>query len=268
MAGYTVVEQFLKRNDFSDSYIEMLLKSQNKDGAGNTADGAEGVLETVMPAVKKSIPVVAPPSLPDLPKLQYFVGTSGSGKTATLLKLATKSVREAKDAGRELRTCLVSADLLAVAAAEKLEKIGAVMGMETFRAANGEGLEKIYAENKDRYDLFFVDTASAVPGDLEALTRVKEFLPAHIGAEIKPYVYLCLAATTKYADLLETLRAYSSLGFDSVIVTRCDETRTVGNVISALHDCSAAASYMTDGPEILNTIHKASEEAFVKMLRT
>ena len=70
------------------------------------------------------------------------------------------------------------------------------------------------------------------------------------------------SATMKYGDLEQTFDRYEPFGYRSVIVTKCDETESFGNVLSILHKTQKPVSWITDGQKILLTIWNASPSFF------
>ena len=69
---------------------------------------------------------------------------------------------------------------------------------------------------------------------------------------------LVVSATTKGADLLQIVRQFEPFGYESVIVTKLDETGSVGNVISALADARKPVSYLCAGQVVPQDIAPAS----------
>jgi flagellar biosynthesis protein FlhF len=54
-------------------------------------------------------------------------------------------------------------------------------------------------------------------------------------------------AQAKYSDIIETMQQFEPFGYRAVIVTKLDETRQLGNVISALAERSKPLAFVTDG---------------------
>ena len=54
--------------------------------------------------------------------------------------------------------------------------------------------------------------------------------------------------------------------FDSVIITKVDETSFIGNVIDIADKYNKPISYFTDGQEVPNDIHIAEAEGIVNMI--
>ena len=56
------------------------------------------------------------------------------------------------------------------------------------------------------------------------------------------------------------------MGYDSVIVTKCDESKQFGNIISILWERRKTISYVTDGQIISRNLRKANVIDFLKNL--
>ena len=76
---------------------------------------------------------------------------------------------------------------------------------------------------------------------------------------LNPEVHLSLSASTKSSDLSNIIRNYEPFGYDSVIITKCDETKQIGNIISVLFDKHKSISYITDGQRVPRNIKKADK---------
>ena len=84
---------------------------------------------------------------------------------------------------------------------------------------------------------------------------------------LNPDVYLSVCATTKASDLNNIFRNYEPFGYNSIIVTKWDETTQIGNVISVLYDKHKTVSYITDGQHVPANIRKASVIDFLVSLK-
>ena len=78
--------------------------------------------------------------------------------------------------------------------------------------------------------------------------------------------YLVVAASTKARDLKKTIENFSLFNFNSVIITKCDETTSYGNVLSVLYESNRTIAYITDGQKVPNDIKKASVREFLYRL--
>jgi len=71
-------------------------------------------------------------------------------------------------------------------------------------------------------------------------------------------VHLALTAATKTDDLLHIMRQFEPFNYRAVLLTKLDETRHVGNIISALAERDKPVSYVTCGQGVPKDIKKAN----------
>lgn len=62
------------------------------------------------------------------------------------------------------------------------------------------------------------------------------------------------------------MQNYEPFGYQSVIITKCDESLRYGNIISALHEKNKKISLITNGQKIRHTILVPSVIEFLKRL--
>jgi flagellar biosynthesis protein FlhF len=77
---------------------------------------------------------------------------------------------------------------------------------------------------------------------------------------------LCVSANTKKADLGSVFKSFDKVNFDSVIVTKVDETSYIGNVIEVADKYKKPISYLTNGQEVPNDIDVADPDKIVNMI--
>ena len=129
-------------------------------------------------------------------------------------------------------------------------------------AETAEELKKEIALGIDA-DIVFVDTVGRSPADYARMAEMRSVLDA-VGRG--GTTQLVVSATTKFADLLQILRQFEPFGYDSVIVTKLDETGSVGNVISALADARKPVSYLCAGQVVPQDIEEASALRLLRQL--
>ena len=83
---------------------------------------------------------------------------------------------------------------------------------------------------------------------------------------LRPDVYLTFSAEKKARDLEKIILNYESFNFDSVIITKCDETTCYGNVLSVLAEKNKSIAYITDGQKVPRDIKRATVVNFLKNL--
>jgi flagellar biosynthesis protein FlhF len=79
-------------------------------------------------------------------------------------------------------------------------------------------------------------------------------------------VHLAVSATTKTRDIREIFQQFEPFGYQSVVLTKLDETSVVGNLLSLLWEKQKPVSFLTDGQSVPQDIHRASKEKLLKPL--
>ena len=82
----------------------------------------------------------------------------------------------------------------------------------------------------------------------------------------KAQMHLVLSASTKTSDMEHILRQFEPFNYQAVLLTKLDETRHIGNIISALAEREKPLSYITDGQNVPKDIKKASVIRFLTNL--
>jgi len=193
------------------------------------------------------------------PKVVFFVGPTGVGKTTTIAKIASKfSVEENK------KVALLTADTYRIAAAEQLHTYANILEIP-FRIIYAiEDVEKSLVDFKD-YDYVLVDTAGHSHHNAEQREVMNGFIHSVDGLCEKE-VFLVLSSTTKYRDLLSIADTYSDMTKYKLIFTKLDETTTLGNLLNLKLHTGAPLSYVTCGQNVPDDIEEFNPQKTVKQL--
>ena len=181
------------------------------------------------------------------PKVVFFIGPTGVGKTTTLAKIASQfSVSLGK------RIALFTADTYRISATDQLKTYANILGVPFHIIYSVEEMKE-YFENYKEYDYILVDTAGHSPHNDEQRKNMNEFLHA-FGDSVETEVYLVLSATTKYRDLVNIADTYSEMTEFKMIFTKLDETTTYGNLLNLKIYTGAPLSYVTNGQNVPDDI--------------
>ena len=197
-------------------------------------------------------PLEQRPAPADGPRVCTLVGPTGVGKTTTIAKLA--AIHGLGNGGPAARARIVTIDNYRIGAREQIETYGEIMRIPVTSAETADEVKKAIALGNDA-EIMFIDTVGRSPTDYARIAEMRSVLDA-VGRG--GTTQLVVSATTKFADLLQILRQFEPFGYDSVIVTKLDETSSVGNVISALAAARKPVSYLCDGQVVPQDIAPAS----------
>ena len=214
------------------------------------------VHQFVMRRVADELAIAAPlerrPAPADGPRVCTLVGPTGVGKTTTIAKLA--AIHGLGNDGPAPRVRIVTIDNYRIGARQQIETYGEIMRIPVTSAETADEVKKAIALGSDA-EMMFIDTVGRSPTDYARMAEMRSVLDA-VGRG--GTTQLVVSATTKFADLLHILRQFEPFGYDSVIVTKLDETSSVGNVISALADARKPVSYLCNGQVVPQDIAPAS----------
>lgn len=193
------------------------------------------------------------------PKLVYFIGPTGVGKTTTIAKIASRlSVVEKK------KIVLLTADTYRIAAAEQLRTYANILEVP-FRIIYTPQEIRTAIEDYAAYDYIFVDTSGHSQKNTDQRDDTLALLRAADGQAEKE-VYLVVSATTKYRDLLNIADTYQKLTDFRLVFTKLDETQCQGNLFNLRLHTDAPMSYVTCGQNVPDDIGEFDAQKTVKLL--
>ncbi|MEE1342100.1 MAG: flagellar biosynthesis protein FlhF [Lachnospiraceae bacterium] len=192
------------------------------------------------------------------PKLIYFIGPTGVGKTTTIAKIASKLKLEKK-----AKVALITADTYRIAAVEQIRTYANILSIPIKVVYEPEEIKKTIEEFSD-YDLILVDTAGRSHKNEEQCNDLKSLLEA--SKDYKQEIYLVLSAATKYRDLVKITETYSKITNYKLIFTKLDETGCLGNILNIRMLTKLPLSYATNGQNVPDDICVLDAQNIAKQL--
>ncbi|HTB22114.1 MAG TPA: flagellar biosynthesis protein FlhF [bacterium] len=203
--------------------------------------------------LKASGPIEA---IPGKPRVIAFIGPTGVGKTTTLVKLASQYALV-----HQLKVALLTADTYRIGAVEQLRIYRDIMDIPFEAVSSPAELAPALRRYADR-DLIFFDTAGRSPQNRRQIQDLKAFLEAAKPAE----THLCVSATTKNADLLPIVGKFGLVPVNRFLVTKLDETRSLGLLLNLAAGFQIPISYLGTGQNVPNDIELASPERMAELV--
>lgn len=200
--------------------------------------------------------------LKDKPKVVFFIGPTGVGKTTTIAKIASKFKLE-----DNAKVAFITSDTYRIAAVEQLNTYAAIIDSPVSVVYSPEELGE-YLEDYKNYDLIMVDTAGRSHHCEEQMTELEDLLDKaeEYRDRFDIDIYLTLSITTKYKDLVNITERYKDIKGWSVIFTKLDETCALGNVLNIRMLTGAQLSYTTTGQNVPNDIEIINQQALAKKI--
>ncbi len=193
------------------------------------------------------------------PKVVFFIGPTGVGKTTTIAKIAAEYQLDKKK-----KVALLTADTYRIAAAEQLRTYAGILEVPFRVIYSAEEISQAVRDFQD-YDYIMVDTAGHAHQNKDQREIIKGLIHAADGLTDTD-VFLVLSATTKYNDLKKIVDAYREVTDYRLIFTKLDETEERGNMFNIRLYTGAEICYVTCGQNVPDDLESFNPQKTVKLL--
>ena len=245
-------------NDVNEKYVNQIMDEAEK--VTHSGSSVDYILSNVY---QKLILKFGQPNGIEMegkkPRVLFFIGPTGVGKTTTIAKIASKYKVE-----YEKKVAFLTADTYRIAATEHLKTYANILDAPMNVVYSAEELNRA-VENINNYDLIFVDTAGFSHKNETQRIDIKNLILG-LDEQYEKEVYLVLSATTKYKDLLEIVDSYAEIASYKLVFTKLDETTSYGNILNIRLYSGADLSYMTSGQNVPDDIEVFNSQMIVKQL--
>ena len=248
----------LLENEVDEKYANMILEDIEK--VVRTGSSVDYILSTIYQKMILNFGQPRPIELSNKkPKVVFFIGPTGVGKTTTIAKVASKfKVDEGKS------VAFLTADTYRIAAAEQLRTYANILDNPFSIVYTPEEVNDAIAKVSD-CDLVLIDTAGFSHKNSEQGDDIKRLINS-VDKKYEKEVFLVVSATTKYKDLLSIADVYRGIADYRLIFTKLDETSAYGNLLNLRLYSGAELSYTTNGQNVPNDIELFNTQKIVKQL--
>ncbi len=248
----------LLENEVEEKYVNQIMDEVEKVMKGGAS--LDLILSSIYQKMILKFGQPQPIELADAkPKVVFFIGPTGVGKTTTIAKIASQFKLD-----RGKKVALFTADTYRIAAVEQLRTYANILDTELNIIYSSKELNEKLRETGD-YDLVLVDTAGFSHKNQEQLAETRE-LVRKVPDGYDKEAYLVLSATTKYRDLLDIADVYKENFTFKMIFTKMDETSSYGNILNMRMYTGAELSYSTYGQNVPEDIEIFNTQKIVKLL--
>ena len=180
------------------------------------------------------------------PWIVALVGSTGTGKTTTIAKLASEFAVD-----RKKEVAVLTTDTRRVDAVGQLKSYCRIIDLPLEVAYTTDDIPG-HLRNQMKADLILVDTIGTSPNNTEAIEETRLFLE-----KISPdETHLVVSAPTSQESLAHMAERFDILGSNRLIVTKLDEVAGWGIVISAIVSLKKTLSYVTLGQNVPGDIRQ------------
>ncbi|MGN0339634.1 MAG: flagellar biosynthesis protein FlhF [Lachnospira sp.] len=247
-------------NEVDEKYADMIMG--DIEGSLKKESNIDSILAAAYQKIILKLGEADDINIADKPKVIFFVGPTGVGKTTTIAKIASRFKLE-----QQARVAFITSDTYRIAAVEQLNTYASIIDSPVSVIYSADELEEAVKEYKD-YDLIMVDTAGRSHKSSEQMDELGDMLARTraLSEDFDVKVYLVLSITTKYKDLVNITERYKDIDDWSIIFTKLDETLSLGNILNIRMLTGASLSYTTSGQNVPNDIELINEQSIAKQL--
>lgn len=252
-----IIEQ-LTGNEVSYTYAKQIMDEITSSGNIRTL---EDMLSLVYQKIILKIGEMRPISFNEedkKPKVIFFVGPTGVGKTTTIAKLSSKLLLEEKK-----KIVIFTSDTYRIAAVEQIKTYANILSIPVEVVYEKDDLDMLLSKYKD-YDYLLMDTAGRSHKNKEQIDDLKNLFDAF--SEYSMTTYLVLSATTKYKDLKKITALYEDITDYNLIFTKLDETDAIGNILNIKLDTGRPLSYVSYGQNVPDDIEIMNPQIIAKQV--
>lgn len=176
-----------------------------------------------------------------------FVGPAGVGKTTTIAKLAAEyALRHGPES-----LALVTTDSYRIAGHEQLRTLAQILKVP-LRIVNEQNPLDVVLKSLHRKRMVFIDTAGLSSKD-DSFDHQMKLLEK---SSIEMKTWLVLASTNQRRILEKTVKEYQHLKVTGSILTKLDESASLGEALSVIIENRLAMAYVTNGQNIPDDIQR------------
>lgn len=185
-----------------------------------------------------------------------FLGTTGVGKTTSLVKIAADLSLNAKK-----KVGIINTDTYRIAAHEQLKIYSDILDIPVKAVYDGEMVVKAMQDLSDR-DAILIDTPGKRPGDPEHRAFVETVL-----SNAKPdIVLLAVSAPTSFEACREIIDSYGFVRDYRLLITKIDEISAYGNLLNLCLYSNRELTYLTNGQNIPKDIEPAQKYKIARLI--
>lgn len=257
-----LAEKILRENEFSGKYIQWCLNEVKEQIVSlRTSSVSEEDLELILLDKIAGSVEIGYEKQSNPKRICVVLGPHASGKTTCVAKLAATFNSSSSENRRNVR--IVSLDD-SPSVVNQLNKLACALNINLDVAKHESELENVLNVCLGN-ELVLVDTFGKEINNNEPDYRLYGLM--NVADQNSTEFLITVPATMKNSDIEMVFEQFKNFNIGGLIITKLDETCTVGNVISVIHDYDVPLLFVSDGKKIPKDFRNASLTDMLNMLK-
>ena len=190
------------------------------------------------------------------PNIILLIGSTGIGKTTTLAKIL------AEQGNLNRKIAILTFDNIRIGAPIHIKEFAHILGFPCQVIKSEADLKKHFSQYM-KYDCIFIDTAGTTLYNQNYNNELQKLLE---GILLPKDIHLCLNATLRVKEMKKVVEQFMKFKNNKVIITKVDESDSMGPVLSVLHHYNLNISYITNGQDVPGDIFNGNVDNVAKYL--
>ncbi len=182
-----------------------------------------------------------------------FVGPTGSGKTTTIGKLAARYVLQH---GAD-KVAIITTDTYRIAAHDQLRSLARILRVPVRVVDEANPLDAVLRSLR-HCSLVLIDTAGFRHGDPHLKAQLKA-----LADQPQVKTYLVMSSNSQAQMLKASVHAYGAARLQGCVLTKLDETASIGEALGVVMQSRLPIAYTTDGQDIPKNLEVARAHQLV-----
>ncbi|SIS47031.1 flagellar biosynthesis protein FlhF [Neptunomonas antarctica] len=183
-----------------------------------------------------------------------FVGPTGVGKTTSIGKLAARYVLQHGSAG----LAMVTTDTYRIAAHEQLRTFGRILDVPVRVVDENNSLDDVLLSLRGKR-LVLIDTAGM--SQHEGPSEAQKAMLTNVSVRLKKL--LVLSCSSQRQVLEDAYDNYQSIGLNGCVLSKLDESGSLGEALTLVVEKALPIAYVTDGQKVPDDIEVAQRNDLV-----
>ncbi|MGB9621352.1 MAG: hypothetical protein ACPL4C_02800 [Brevinematia bacterium] len=243
-SNFDMIKKLLLDKDFPPGFIEKVLERVDNELPEDSKQVFYTVLDKVKSIIAEGIKVTSTELVINKkPKIVILVGPTGVGKTTTIVKLALLW-----GLSKKRKFVFFSLDKYRAGASFQLKSFAEILKVNIKVIKDKSELEESLKFFAPDNDIIFIDTAGTSPKNTLTINDLSEHIKVMKKYDL--WISLVMSAVTKYKDMIDIINKYSVVNYNNIILTKIDETNTLGSSIAAISESQVPLSFVTNGQRV------------------